>query len=77
MNARKPHAPSPASYKLGTIGQLAVALHVHKGTCWRWLAGAEAGGIPHPKAGTALPFNPEVVDRLLAKWATEGGQAHA
>ena len=46
-----PQAPAPATCRLGTVAQLADALHVHKGTCWRWLALAEAGhkpGFPRP-----------------------------
>ena len=42
----------------------------------RWLrAEAEAGRIPHLKAGTVLLFNPEVVERLLIEWATKGEKA--
>jgi hypothetical protein len=41
----------------------------------KWLRNeAEAGRIPHLKAGKALLFNPDVVERLLVKRASKGGQ---
>ena len=41
----------------------------------KWLRGeAEAGRIPHLKAGKTLLFNPDVVEPLLVERASKGGQ---
>jgi len=40
----------------------------------KWLRQeAEAGKIPHLKAGNKIVFNPYVVEKLLIKRATKGG----
>ena len=36
---------------------------------------AEAGNIPHLKAGRALLFDPEAVERVLLQLARGGGKA--
>lgn len=42
----------------------------------KWLrAEAEANRIPHIKAGNALLFNPEVVERLLVQRAAQEQKA--
>ena len=52
-------------------GQMARYLGVPAG----WLKGeAEAGRIPHLKAGKIYLFNPEVVERLLAERAAQGNR---
>jgi hypothetical protein len=43
----------------------------------KWLRGeAEAGRIPHLKAGRALLFNPDVVEPLLVERASKGKQVN-
>jgi hypothetical protein len=40
----------------------------------KWLRSeAEAGRIPHLKAGKAILFNPDVVEQLLIERASKGG----
>ena len=50
----------------------AMARRVHVST--KWLrAQAESGRLPHLKADSQFLFNPEVVEKLLTDWATNGG----
>jgi len=56
--------------KLLPLFAMARRLHVSN----KWLrAEAEAGRIPHLKADNQILFNPDVVEQLLIKRASEGG----
>ena len=58
--------------KILVLGAMARQLGVEP----RWLRfEAEAGRLPHVKAGKTLLFNPDIVERLLVKRASSGGQA--
>ena len=58
--------------KLTPLPAMARSLHVTQ----RWLrAEAEAGRIPHLRAGARLLFDAEAVERLLLERAREEGQA--
>jgi len=60
--------------KLLPLFVMARRLHVTK----KWLrAEAEAGRIPHLKADQQFLFNPEIVEPLLIKRASGGGQDDA
>jgi hypothetical protein len=60
--------------KLVPLGQLARRLRVPV----RWLREeAEADRIPHLKAGKALLFDHEAVERVLLDRARQGGPDHA
>jgi len=57
--------------KLLTLGAMARRLGVET----KWLRGeAEAGLLPHVKAGKTLLFNPRAVERILVERASRGGQ---
>jgi len=56
--------------KLLPLYAMACRLHVQQ----KWLkAEAEAGKIPHLKAGKSILFNPDVVEKLLIERASKGG----
>lgn len=58
--------------KLVRLGVMARRLHVPV----KWLrAEADAGRIPHLKAGRALVFEPETVERIIAERAQREGVA--
>jgi len=51
------------------LGAMARRLHVPA----KWLrTEAEAGKIPHLKAGKAILYNPDVVEKLLIERASKG-----
>ncbi len=55
--------------KLLPLYAVARRLHVPQ----NWLrAEAEAGNIPHLKAGRAILFNPDIVEKLLIERASKG-----
>ena len=57
--------------KLLVLGSMARRLGVEP----RWLrAEAEAGRLPHVKAGRTLLFNPDIVEGLLIERASSRGQ---
>jgi hypothetical protein len=61
-----------SEYKLLTCGAMARRLGVRT----KWLrAEAEAGRLPHVRAGDTLLFEPETVFSILAKRARQKGQA--
>jgi len=56
--------------KLLTVGQMARRLRVPV----KWLREeAEAGRVPHLKAGRAILFDPEATEAALVKRAKQGG----
>ena len=63
-----------SGHRLLVLGAMARRLGVEP----RWLrTEAEAGRLPHVKAGRTLLFNPAIVERLLVERATSKGQADA